>query len=359
MKKNVILYDFFAGQGGAEFFTQKFSQLFSSEITAGYVNYDNFKGSNIDEFKIHSLNLYLKSPVLRYLYLNWGFSKYGEKVKGYDSVVLSGIHTLSAARNISNAQIIYYCHTIPRFAYDLYDYYYNEMNFMKRIAFRAFCKYIRWDFNRNIKHVDQFICNSVNVKNRIKEHTGFDATVVYPPVDIQDYKFIKQGDYYLSTARLEDHKRVELIIRAFLEMPEKKLIVVSGGLLFEPLKELAKEAKNITFTSWITKNELVKLMGECIASIYIPIDEDFGISPVESQAAGKPVIGVNEGGLKETIIDGETGMLCASTINSDALKEAVNQLTPEVALSMREQCEQNCQRFSVEHFVQSCQQLLN
>jgi glycosyltransferase involved in cell wall biosynthesis len=231
------------------------------------------------------------------------------------------------------------------------------MNIMKRIAFKAFCKYIRWDFNRNIKYVDKFVCNSKNVQTRIKKYTGYDAEVIYPPVDIQDYKFIKQGDYYLSTARLEDHKRVELIVRAFMEMPDKKLVVASGGLLLEPLKELAKEAKNISFTGWTTKNELVKLMGECIASIYIPIDEDFGISPVESMAAGKPVIGVNDGGLKETITNGKTGILCPTNIEIHDVINAINEITPTKALSMRVNCEESCRNFSVEKFKSSFHQL--
>ncbi|NOH84527.1 glycosyltransferase family 4 protein [Vibrio sp. 03-59-1] len=358
MSKNIIVYDFFAAQGGAEFFTKKVAELFKADIATGYIDSNQFDTSTLESFNVRNLDLFTGNNVIRYFNLNFGFSRFGHKSSQYENIILSGNHALSAASTIKNANVIYYCHTIPRFAYDLYDYYFCKMGLLKKIQFYFFCKYIRWNFNRNIKYVDKFICNSNNVKKRIKVHTGHDAEVIYPPVDIQDYTFIKQGDYYLSTARLEDHKRVELIVKAFISMPDKKLVVASGGTLLEPLKELAKNSSNIYFTDWIKKERLVELMGECIASIYIPIDEDFGISPVESMAAGKPVIGVNEGGLKETIIHNETGYLCDTDLKISSLCDAVEYLNPERALLMKEQCITNSHCFSVENFTDDFDSIL-
>ena len=295
---------------------------------------------------------------LRYFYLNYAFKKFGRSLSKYDAVLLSGNHALSAALSIKGAKIIYYCHTVPRFAYDLYDYYKQSMGKIARIKFYFFCHYIRWDFNYKAKRVDYFLCNSENVRQRIKKFTGMDAEVVYPPVDIQDYRFIEKGTFYLSTARIEGHKRVELVVEAFMEMPDKKLVVASGGGQLAYLKALAKGCHNIVFVGWLTKDDLVEMVGRCIATIYIPMDEDFGISPVESMAAGKPVIAVDEGGLRETISDGVTGILCNKNIIKPSLIDAVNRMSPEVALSMKEKCEQSSQRFSVEYFKKSFQAAL-
>ena len=98
---------------------------------------------------------------------------------------------------------------------------------------------------------------------------------------------------------------MDLIVKAFKKMPDKRLVVVSGGADMPGIKQIAEESPNIEVLGWISEARLCDLMGRCIATIYIPRDEDFGISPVESMAAGKPVIGVQEGGLLETVGGGE------------------------------------------------------
>ena len=133
-----------------------------------------------------------------------------------------------------------------------------------------------------------------------------------------------EGDYFLSTARLEPLKRVDLIVNAFKNMPDKKLFVTSGGSQLKSLQELADGAKNITFTGWASDAELRRLVGNCIATIYIPKDEDFGISPVQSLAAGKPVIGVNEGGVAETVREPADGVLISTPPSPEKVLKAVS-----------------------------------
>jgi glycosyltransferase involved in cell wall biosynthesis len=217
---------------------------------------------------------------------------------------------------------------------------------------------VKKSFLNSIQYVDHFLCNSNNVKERIRAYTGKEATVVYPPVEVESYKYISQGDYYLSTARLEDHKRVELIIKAFMKMPDKKLVVASGGSQENMLKKLAKGFNNITFTGWIDKEQLVDIMGRCIASVYIPIDEDFGISPVESMAAGKPVIGVNEGGLKETIIHEKTGLLISGEVTLDKVIKSVQIMDAQYAYTLKQRCIERAQKFNTNTFVESISHFL-
>jgi glycosyltransferase involved in cell wall biosynthesis len=105
------------------------------------------------------------------------------------------------------------------------------------------------------------------------------------------------------------------------------------------------------FTGLVTEEKLRDLIGNAIATIYLPHNEDFGMSPVESMAAGKPVIGVREGGLMETVVHGKTGMLLSPEINREELIDAVSALTPARALQMRRACEERAQLFSQDLFL--------
>jgi glycosyltransferase involved in cell wall biosynthesis len=206
--------------------------------------------------------------------------------------------------------------------------------------------------------MDTVVTNSENVRRRIHRYLHKEAHVVHPPCDIARFVWQGQGDYYLSTARLDPLKRVESIIRAFLKMPDKRLIVVSGGAQLPYLQRLAQQASHIHFTGWVSDAQLATLLGNAIATLYLPKDEDFGMSPVESMAAGKPVIGVAEGGLLETIIPGETGLLVATPLNVESICEAVNTVTPQRALSMRRACEKRAYHFRSEVFLEKMKDLL-
>ena len=160
--------------------------------------------------------------------------------------------------------------------------------------------------------MDAVFTNSTNTRDRLKYFTGYDAEIIYPPVDLS--RFVPsetRGDYYYSWARLSAIKRVDKIIEAFAKMPEKKLIFSYG--INDPEKEkileIAKKYSNISAIQSPDDPELIKLISESVATIYIPVDEDFGMTPVESMACGVPVIGVNDGGLKESVLNGKTGIL--------------------------------------------------
>ena len=145
---------------------------------------------------------------------------------------------------------------------------------------------------------------------------------------------------------------------AFTAITLRKLIVSSGGNDYSRLKKIAGNSSNIKFWGWTTQEELKKLVGQCIASIYIPQDEDFGMSPVESMASGKPVIGVSEGGLLETIVHDETGILIRKNPNKKHLIAAVETMTRERALKMRDACEKNATKFSNANFIDQMQRII-
>lgn len=223
---------------------------------------------------------------------------------------------------------------------------------MGRPAFKALAAYARRRYEHAIKHIDVIIANSHNVQDRIRKYLGRDAVVIYPPCDTERFLWRGQGDYYLSTARLEPYKRVDRIVESFLCLPDKQLMVASGGSELSRLKQLASGSDNIHFTGWTGEQGLSRLIGNAIATIYLPKDEDFGMSPVELMAAGKPVIGVAEGGLLETVIPEQTGILLNPEFRVQDITDAVDRLTPERALKMRSACEQQATHFRKQVFIE-------
>lgn len=288
----------------------------------------------------------------RHIKLKWAFLFKTKFIKNYDVVIFSW-DSISGVKNASkNQKKIYYCHTPPRYIYDLHDLYLQKVPSYLQIPFKWACRLFQKMYERDIAKMDLILTNSQNTKDRIKKYLGIDALILYPPVDLAKFRFLWQKDYYMSFARLSDAKRVDLIVQAFRKMPEKKLLVTYGKN--DPQKhkifELAEGHKNIFFVESPADDEFVELIGNSIATIYIPIDEDFGMSPIESMACGKPVIGVNDGWLKETILDGKTWILLPKDIQVEDIVEAISEMTPEVALSMRFDSEMRAKDFSLDTF---------
>lgn len=167
--------------------------------------------------------------------------------------------------------------------------------------------------------------------------------------------------YYLSFARLSPPKRVGLIVEAFTNMPEKSLILTYGknDPEREELIQKIRAYPNITAIEAPEEAQLIALIQGAIATIYIPIDEDFGMSPIESMACGVPVIWVDDGGLRETIIDGKTGLLLPRDITEADIDRWVQQLTVEFAHSLSEDCIARAHDFSLEKFTENLKKYLS
>lgn len=279
----------------------------------------------------------------------WG----GWSLAQADTVIYSGFYAPWAVHWQKRGRRIYYGHTLPRFAYELRDDYRRQMAPVLRPVFDLFTAVVRWRYEAAIRRMDLLLVNSENVSRRMQRYLGVRAQVLHPPVEIASFRWLGNQGYYLSLARLEPLKRVEIIVEAFLSMPERRLIVASGGSQFERLKAIASGAPNIHFTNWVDEPQMQHLIGHARATIYIPVDEDFGMSPVESMAAGKPVIGVAEGGLLETIRHGETGWLIEEQPTVESLVDAVQRLDDLDPGLMRGACEQQAQGFGPARFARS------
>lgn len=351
-----ILYDFFFCMGGAEKTSLVLNKAIpGSKICVDFVNRHNFDNSMIPD-GIIELGSPCTSPALNAVKGIHNFKSRTKFLKKFDIVIYSGSYAVAAVHNQTRGKRILYCHTLPRFAYDLYEHYLDALSWAQKPAFKILAAYTRMNYEEAFRKMDLVIANSQNVRRRIQNYMDSDALVINPPVDTGRYKWIGQRDYYLSTARIEKYKRVDLIVKAFLKMPDKKLIVTSGGSDLERLKKIAERASNIHFTDWVSENDLRELIGNAIATIYLPKDEDFGMSPVESMAAGKPVIGAGEGGILETVLHGETGVLIEPDL--ERIIEAVHYMSCKKASLLREKSEARSSLFNEKFFSQKIREAI-
>lgn len=347
----LIVHDYFAIRGGGERLVLTLARALDAQVICGFKTDESYDYAAFPGM-LDNLNLpgFLRRPGMRAAVLAARFSMAKQRVARHPLRIFSGVASVFAAPNFgAPGRNIFYCHTPPRFLYDQKD------RFADRAASdpvrRWMLERFRLGYEAAVDRMDLIIANSATVQARIKTYLGRESTIVYPPCDLAAYRWIEQGDYYLSSARLAPLKRVDIIVRAFLDIPEKKLVIASSGEELQRLRHIAKNAPNISFTGWISDAELQDLIGRAIATIYVPVEEDFGMSPVESMAAGKPVIGVAEGGLRETILDDVTGVLLSPRFTVQDMVEAVRALTPARALGMRAECQLRASEFSEERFT--------
>lgn len=258
--------------------------------------------------------------------------------------LFSGSLAPMAHRRLTGPKVLY-CHTPPRILYDQREFYLARQGALKKTLYKAFLAAFGRAWAKASRSMDLIVANSQNVASRLGRYLQLDSVIVPPPVNTSAYRWKGQEDFYLSTARVDQLKRVEVIVEAFLDMPDKRLVVVSGGSELDRVRDMAKESPNIEVLGWVSPETLADLVGRCLATVYIPRDEDFGISPVESMAAGKPVIGVAEGGLLETVKENVTGLLLSPNPGPRAVAEAVRTMTAERALAMRRACEERAVLF--------------
>lgn len=203
---------------------------------------------------------------------------------------------------------ICYCHTPTRYLWTDAHSYINELKaprIIKRIL-PYFQTWLRiWD-KQSADRVDWFIANSETVKHRIRRYYNKESIVINPPVDVNQFSISDNPKrYFLIGGRLVSYKKYDLVIEAFNKLG-KPLKVFGSGPMEKQLRSMA--GKNIEFLGRVSDEKRVELFKDCIAFIH-PQEEDFGITPIEAMATGRPVIAYRKGGAVETVIDGKTGIL--------------------------------------------------
>ncbi|MCO5144942.1 MAG: glycosyltransferase [Aquamicrobium sp.] len=350
-----VFHDHFSIRGGGERLVLTLAQALGADLVHGYATPATYEPAMFPEGTVDlGLPNALRRGGVRAVALGVLFARQRRRAGAYSTRIFSGVAApLAAPERSRTGRNIFYCHTPPRFLFDQREHFLGQLGGAARLAAGPVLARFERAYLAAVGRMDVILTNSQNTRRRIRDYLGRDSEVVYPPCPTASFAWKGQDDYYLSTARLSGLKRVDVIVEAFLRLPDKRLLVASGGEERERLERMAAGAPNIEFLGWSDEVRLRELIGRAVATIYVPREEDFGMSPVESMAAGKPVIGVAEGGLTETIVDGETGILLDRTFSAGDLAEAVHALTPDRAAAMRAACEARAALFTEERFIDS------
>jgi glycosyltransferase involved in cell wall biosynthesis len=230
-------------------------------------------------------------------------------LRRFDLVISSSHAVAKGVLTHARQRHLCYCYTPMRYIWDLYHTYleHTKLSPLAERVFRLTAHYLRqWDYAA-AQRVDKMLAISDTVRQRIRHLYGREAPVVYPPVDTEFFKPDPAGlnDYYLVVSRFVPYKRVDLVIETF-NYRDEKLLVVGEGPQEAKLKRTAR--KNIEFLGGVSDEELRILYQNCRALVFTA-EEDFGLTPVECMACGRPVVALGYGGAAETVVDGETGVL--------------------------------------------------
>lgn len=304
----------------------------------------------------------IKMRVVRFFWLRLLFWCKKDIFNKYDILIASGHIATEVVSKYGKKNVIRisYTHTTPRRIFDLYEISKKMYPWILQPAFSVFAKFWKRKYLKAIKRFNINIANSKNVKKRIQDHTGNDAEyIVWPPVLTDNFKWESQGDYFLSWARIDEAKRIDLIVKAFKKMPEKKIIIASSGPSLNAIREMAKNQKNISIIGRVSDKKLEKLVNNCLACVYIPIQEDAGLTHLEANSAGKPYLGVKEGGLIESTIDRETGVLIKKEPSIEDFVEGVNMMSAEWCLSKRKICEDYAKKYDKNIFIKKIRKIVN
>ena len=305
-----LVHDYLSQDGGAEAVLRAISKMWP-EAPIFVLFYDPKKSHTYFKDKDIYLSPMHHYPLVKQFY-KWylpmmPYATEELDLRGFDVVISStsafakGIITHPGTIHIS------YCHTPTRYLWSEKNSYISDMKYpvaLQKLAAPILHRLRHWD-QAAAQRVDVFVANSKLVADRIKKYYGAPSTVIYPPVEVENFSPSETiGNYYLAGGRLVPYKRFDLIVKAFsrLKIPLK---IFGEGPMLGSLKRMA--GPNIEFLGRIDDEAKAKLYAEAIAYIH-PQEEDFGMTAVEAQAAGTPVIAWGKGGASETVKDGETGL---------------------------------------------------
>ena len=271
------------------------------------------------------------------------------------NVILSSCHAVSKGVITGPDQLhICYVHSPIRYAWDLQHQYLKEAGLdkgVKGLLAKWLLHKIRiWDY-RTVNGVEHFIANSHFIARRIKKVYGRSSTVIYPPVDVNRFTLCEEKEnYYFTASRLVPYKRMDLIVEAFSQMPDKQLVVIGDGSEMAKIK--SKATSNIKILGYQSNSVMQEHMQKAKAFVFAA-EEDFGITPVEAQACGTPVIAFGKGGALETVrpygVDKPTGIFFDKQ-DVPSLIEAVSLFESNVHAFVPMHCRENALRFSVDRF---------
>lgn len=351
MKIGILSCDQFSVLGGAEKHIMDMARALDAEIVVPGYQEEVIKTYD-PERSIRFVSLHHPLPVEPWFQLA-GMHLYKKITLDYDFVICTDDMAIRyLVRDIPHL----YCMFTPRRAlYDMYYCFMDEKHGFKKLFYWGVLNAMKRIDRRFVKkHVKHFAANSHNVRNRIYKTYQRDADVIYAPVHTDRFHYLPGEGYWLSTGRIDKWKRIELQVEAFRQMPDKVLKI--AGTVYPAYMDLVKNAPaNVQFLGNVSETELIDLYARAEGFLTTAIDEDFGMTPVEAMASGKPVVATKEGGYLETVLDGYTGLLIAPNIGD--IKRAVEELSKNPA-QFREICQTRAKQFDYQVFRKTLERVV-
>ena len=345
--KIAILHDYFDEIGGAEITLCQMARGLKANIFTTNIDRKANNSLGFGDVRISSIG---RIPRVRHLKQLWAQMRFlFLRLERFDLYIFGGCHSIYGAG--SHKPNLWYCFSPERGLYDL-RYVGNGVLYpLKQVI-----KGIQIYFNqRAVREIERIVVPSHNIRGRVGKYYGRDSDgVIHSPVETGAFKYSASRDYWLSVQRIDPYKNIELQLEAFSRAEDEKLIIVGGTSrefrhYFRCLQ--AKAPPNVAFLGPIfDREELADLYAGCKGFIATSQDEDFGMTVVEAMASGKPVIAPNEGGYKETIVDGVTGKLI-DDINPEKLIQAINEIAKDPA-RYKDACLKRAAQFDTKVFIE-------
>lgn len=351
-----IVHDWLVNYGGAERVLELLHRIFPEAPIYTLVYHAKHLSPHFDDCDIRTT--YMQHiPGAHKLYKNFLTLMPGAferlDLSEFDIVISACSACCKGVITRADAVHICYCHTPIRYVWSHFHEYRAHANWFKRLLIPFLIPKIRlWDFQA-AQRVDLFLANSQTTAQRIRKYYRREAQVVYPGVHMEPKPAVeKEEEYYLIVGRFIYYKRFDLAVQACTRL-KRRLIVVGCGDEEKALHAMAGDT--ITFTGRISDEEMHELYRSAKAFLF-PGEEDFGITPVEAQTAGCPVIAYGRGGATESVIDQKTGVFFHEQ-TVEALENAILQFEECGVDYSRSQIQQSALRFSEEVFCQKVQQI--
>ena len=311
--KKALIHDWFSTYAGAEKCVESFTDIWDDFGIYSLIDFlsDADRDKILKGKRAHT-SFIQKLPFAKDKYRNYlplfplAIEQFD--LSGYDVVRSSSHAVAKGVLTHSNQLHIAYVHTPIRYAWDLYHQYLRESGLdrgLKGVLAKYFLHKIRlWDAS-TANRVDHYVANSRYIARRIKKTYGKPSDVIYPPVDVDKFTLREaKEEFYLTASRMVPYKKIDLIVEAFSHT-DKKLLVIGDGPDMAKIK--SKAGKNVELLGFASDETMADLMRRAKAFVFAA-EEDFGITPLEAQACGTPVICFGRGGARETVRDGESGL---------------------------------------------------